>query len=363
VKAVLLVGGEGTRLRPLTYTTPKQLLPVVEVPMLERVLGQLWAHGVDEAVLSLGYRPDAFLDAYPDGEAAGVRLTYAVEPEPLDTAGAIAFAARGAGLDDTFLVVNGDVLTDLDVGELVDFHGRHGALGTIALTPVDDPTSFGVVPTDDDGRVIAFVEKPRPDEVKTNLINAGTYVLDGRVLALIPSGRRCSVERQTFPALVADGALYALASDRYWLDTGTPQAYLQANADLLHGVRGLPPAPGAHEMAAGIWRTNTAAIRGTLVPHTLVGDRARVDEGARVADSVIGASAVVEAGAVVEGSVLLPGSRVGPGATVQRSVLGSRAVVGVGARVVGVSVVGDDVVIPAYAHLHGARVPDGPPCA
>lgn len=160
MRAVVLVGGEGTRLRPLTLTVPKQMLPIVEQPMIERVLGHLAAHGIDAAVLSLGYRPDAFTDAYPDGVIAGVRSQYAVEPSPLDTAGAIRFAAEHAGMDGTFVVLNGDVLTDFDITELVAFHREHGAEGTIGLTPVDDPSSFGVVPTDDEGRVQAFIEKP-----------------------------------------------------------------------------------------------------------------------------------------------------------------------------------------------------------
>ena len=149
MRAVVLVGGEGTRLRPLTLTTPKQMLPVVEQPMIERVLAQLAKHGIDEAVLSLGYRPDAFINAYPHGSAAGVRLSYAVEPEPLDTAGAIRFAADHAGIEETFIVVNGDVLTDLDVTSVIDFHRSHGAEATITLTPVEDPSSYGVVPTDE----------------------------------------------------------------------------------------------------------------------------------------------------------------------------------------------------------------------
>ncbi len=160
MRAVVLVGGEGTRLRPLTLTTPKQMLPVVEQPMIERVVGHLADHGIEEAVLSLGYRPDAFITAYPSGTIAGVRLTYAVEPSPLDTAGAIRFAARYADMDETFVVVNGDVLTDSDLSALVDFHRQRSADATIGLTPVDDPSSFGVVPTDEDGRVQAFIEKP-----------------------------------------------------------------------------------------------------------------------------------------------------------------------------------------------------------
>lgn len=160
MRAVVLVGGEGTRLRPLTLTAPKQMLPIVEEPMIERVVGHLADHGMGDAVLSLGYRPDAFIDAYPDGTIAGVRLTYAVEPSPLDTAGAIRFAAAHAGIDETFVVVNGDVLTDSDLSGLVAFHRERGAEATISLTPVEDPSAFGVVPTDDQGRVEAFIEKP-----------------------------------------------------------------------------------------------------------------------------------------------------------------------------------------------------------
>src|SRR5580658_1717825 len=213
VKAVVLVGGEGTRLRPLTYTTPKQLLPVVEVPLLERVLVHLAAAGVDEAILSLGYRPDAFVTAYPDSVAAGIRLSYAVEPEPLDTAGAIAFAARHGGVDETFVAVNGDVLTDVDVGDLVRRHRHRQALATIHLTAVEDPSRFGVVATDDDGRVLAFVEKPPPGQAPSNLINAGTYILEPEVLALIPADQRVSIERRTFPELVDGGRLYGVASE------------------------------------------------------------------------------------------------------------------------------------------------------
>ena len=245
MKAVVLVGGEGTRLRPLTLSTPKQMLPIVGVPMIERVLGHLASHGIDEAVLSLGYLPDAFMEAYPDGRVAGMGLTYAVEPEPLDTAGAVRFAATFAGIDETFVVVNGDVLTDLDLTRLVAFHRERGAEGTIALHPVADPSAFGVVPTDDEGRVTAFVEKPPRDEAPTNEINAGTYVLEPSVLDRIPEGGRVSIERETFPAMVRDRGLFARSDDRYWLDTGTPAAYLEANFDYLDGKRGpivVPPA-------------------------------------------------------------------------------------------------------------------------
>jgi mannose-1-phosphate guanylyltransferase len=357
VKAVVLVGGEGTRLRPLTYTTPKQLLPIVEVPMLARVLGSLARHGIDEAVLSLGYRPDAFLAAFPEGTLGGVRLSYAVEESPLDTAGGVRFAVGEAGLTDTFVVVNGDVLTDLDVSALVDFHRRKGALATISVVAVRDPSRFGVVKTGTDGRVQAFLEKPSPEEGAGNCINAGTYVVEPAVLERIPSGRPVSVERETFPALASEGRLYALRSDDYWVDTGTPEAYLRANTDLIAGRRGVPPAPGAEEASPGIWVHGAATIMGALDPPGYVGTGARIEAGARVGGSVVGAGAVVCAGARVEGSVLLAGARVAAAAVVRDSVVGQRALVGQGAEVTRGSVVGDDAIVEDGTHLAEGRVP------
>ncbi|HET6810358.1 MAG TPA: NDP-sugar synthase [Acidimicrobiales bacterium] len=326
MRAVVLVGGEGTRLRPLTYTVPKQLLPIAGVTMLERVVGGLARHGVDDVVLSMGYRPDAFREQFPDGRAAGVTLTYAVEPEPRDTAGAIRFAADAAGIDDTFLVVNGDVLTDLDVGALIAFHRGRGGLATIALTPVEDPSAFGVVPTDAEGRVTAFIEKPPRDLAPTNLINAGTYVLEPEVLALIPPGGRVSIERETFPILVGQGRLFAMASDAYWLDTGTPAQYLKANLDLLDGSALVEP--------------------GSSVAPT-----------ARVCRSVVGAGARVEDGAEVRDSVLLPDAVVGAGAVVDGSIVGARARIGARSRLAPVTVVGCDVEVAAGRVLVDERVP------
>ncbi len=357
MKAVVLVGGEGTRLRPLTCTTPKQLLPVAEVAMLERVLSQLAVHGVDEAVLSLGYRPDAFIAAYPDGVACGVRLSYAVEPEPLDTAGAVRFAAAEAGVEQTFLVLNGDVLTDTDISALVAFHRGHGAAATIHLTPVEDPSRFGVVPTDSDGRVVAFIEKPKPGEAPSNLINAGIYVLEPEVLERIPQGRRASIERETFPALAADGLLYAQASEAYWLDTGTPDAYLRANFDLLDGTRGSLPAPGAHSLAEQVWGIGAPDVRGEVGPCTLIGDRARLAAGSVVLESVVGAGCRVETSAVVDRSVLLPGARVGVGARVVGSIVGHDADVGEGCELAPLTVVGDGESLSAGTRLANARVP------
>jgi mannose-1-phosphate guanylyltransferase len=322
----VLVGGQGTRLRPLTYTVPKQLLPVAGATMLERVLGRLARHGVEDVVLSMGYRPDAFREQFPDGRAAGVALTYAVEPEPRDTAGAIRFAAEAAGIEETFLVVNGDVLTDLDMGALVSFHRERGGLATISLTPVEDPSAFGVVPTDQEGRVTAFIEKPPRDLAPTNLINAGTYVLEPGVLALIAPGVRVSIERETFPALVGEGRLFAMASDAYWLDTGTPAQYLKANLDLLDGSALVEP--------------------GSSVAPT-----------ARVCRSVVGAGARVEDGAEVRDSVLLPDAVVGAGAVVDGSIVGARARIGARAHLGPVTVVGCDVEVAAGRVLVDERVP------
>ncbi len=332
MRAVVLVGGFGTRLRPLTAHTPKQMLPVVDRPMIEHVVSHLAERGVDDAVLSLGYRPDAFLEAYPDGHCAGVALHYAVEPEPLDPAGAIRFAALDAGIDDTFVVLNGDVLTDFDLGKLLARHAEAGAEGTIHLTPVDDPSRYGVVPTDDQGRVQAFIEKPPRESAPSRWINAGTYVLEPSVLARIPDGRRVSIERETFPTMVEAGSLYAVESDDYWIDAGTPAAYLQAQLDLIDGRR-------ANGAVAGV--SGTASVAGATIRH-----------------SVVMGDVVVEEGAIVVDSVVLPGARIHSGGEVNGSIIGPGAQVAEGAVVTGLSVVGDDAVVEEGEVLDGERRPD-----
>jgi len=356
VKAIVLVGGEGTRLRPLTFTTPKQLLPVVEVPMLERVLEHLSRHGVEEAILSMGYRPDAFAHAYPSNVVAGVRLLYAVEPEPLDTAGAVRFAAEAAEVDETFLVVNGDVLTDMDVTALVEFHRLRSASATICLTPVEDPSRFGVVPTDPEGKVLDFIEKPPVGRAPTNLINAGTYVIEPEVLELVALGRRTSIERETFPVLASKGVLYAHASDAYWLDTGTPEAYLQAHADLLSGRRFCDPAPGATEIGPGVWVVGKADVDGQIGPQSLVGEGAVVATGASVERSVIGARSRIDPGALIEDSVVLSDAHIAPGAHVRRSIVGHRADIGAKCELDALCVVGDEACVTPGTRLEGARV-------
>jgi mannose-1-phosphate guanylyltransferase len=299
--------------------------------MIERVVAALGSYGVTEAVLSLGYRPDAFIDAYPNGVCAGVLLHYAVEPEPLDTAGAVRFAALSAGIDDTFIVVNGDVLTDLNVTELWDFHKSHGAEGTIALTPVEDPSRYGVVPIDDDGRVIEFVEKPAPGTAPTNWINAGTYVLEPSVLDRIASDRKVSIERETFPAMVADESLYALHSDTYWIDAGTPDTYLRAQLDLIDGIR-------ANEIA--------------VLPSD------EIDSSALVENSVLGADVVIGNGTIVRNSIVMDGVTIGPGVRIHDSIIASGARVGPDSHISDLTVVGAGVEVPAQSELTGARLPE-----
>jgi mannose-1-phosphate guanylyltransferase len=336
VKAVVLVGGFGTRLRPLTLRTPKQMLPIVDRPMIEWVIAHLGRHGVDQAVLALGYRADAFVDAYPDGRCAGVDLHYAVEDEPLDTAGAIRFAARDAGISERFIVMNADVLTDLDVTALVAFHDRAGAEATITLHEVEDPSRYGVVPTDDEGRVVAFVEKPPADEAPTNMINAGIYVLEPSVLDRIAGDRRVSIERETFPALVDSRSLYAMPDGgAYWLDTGTPETYIRAQLDLFDGSRPAPPG---------------VALRA-------VADSAVVAPSASVRDSVLGAGVRVDDDAEVVGSIVQAGTHIGAKAQVHSSIIGSRAVVGARSTVEALTIVGDGERIEAGTTLRNARVP------
>jgi mannose-1-phosphate guanylyltransferase len=293
----------------LTYETPKQMLPLVGVPMIECVLESLARHGVTDAVLSLGYLPDRFTEAYPTNVISGVKVTYAVEPEPLDTAGAIRFAAIDAGLDETFLVVNGDVLTDLDITKLLAFHRQHEAQVTIALHSVEDPSRFGVVPTTPEGRVIAFVEKPPRDEAPTNLINAGTYIFEPTVLDRIAPACRVSVERATFPELAAAGTLFAMADDAYWLDTGTPQTYLQANVDILNGRQRLHQ---YLDIVDGSWRHPSSTV----------------DPSATLINSVVDSHCVVGANVVLEDSVLLPGAVVQSDCVVRSSIIGPGAVIG-----------------------------------
>ena len=346
MQAVILVGGFGTRLRPLTRDIPKQMLPVVDRPIIEHVVAHLAGHGVTRVVLSLGFRPEAFADAYPDGTCAGLPLHYAVAPEPLDTAGAVRFAALEVGIGagtgtgitpgsgskgcDTFLVLNGDVLTDLDIGAMVASHRAAGAEATLALTEVDHPSRYGVVPTDAEGRVVGFVEKPDAESAPSRWINAGTYVLEPSILDRIPDGRPVSIEREVFPAMATERRLHAVRSDAYWIDTGTPEAYIRAQVDLVDGTRGDLPA---------------------------VHPSAQVDPGADVERSVVMAGVTVGPGARLCDAVVMDGATIGADATVDHSIVGPGAHVGSGASIAGLTIIGATETVGAGIQLAGVRIP------
>jgi mannose-1-phosphate guanylyltransferase len=326
MRAVVLVGGFGTRLRPLTYSVPKPMLPVGHVPIIERLIANLVRGGVDDVTLALGFKPEPFLEAFPDGTCAGASLHYAVEPEPLDTAGAIRFAAESRGIDETFVVANGDVLTDLHIADLVAFHRARGAEATLHLIGVEDPSAFGVVALDRHGRVERFVEKPAPGTAPSNLINAGTYVLEPSVVRRIEPGVKVSIERVTFPAIVADGGVFAMATDDYWIDTGRPDLYLQANLDIAAGLR---PDDTCEPIASG-----ATVAPDAVIDRSVVAAAVRVGAGSRIEGSVLLDGATVDRQAVVTGSVVM--GAVGSDASVVDCVIGADGVVAPGEHLVGV---------------------------
>jgi NDP-sugar pyrophosphorylase family protein len=311
VKALLLVGGKGTRLHPVTYKLPKPMAPMVNRPFLEHVVDWLGGHGIDDVVLTTHYLPEAITGYFGDGSRHGIRLTCLREEEPLGTGGAIKNAEYL--LDDTFLVLNGDILTDLDLGALISYHHSKRAQATIALTWVEDPTPFGAVETAPDGRIERFREKPRPEEVTTNYINAGVYVFEPALFREMPSGA-FSVERDLYPRLVEQGLpLFGFRTDGYWLDIGTVEKYLTAHQDILDG-KVAARLPG-REVAPGVWVDRSAQIdpEAVLEPPLVIGARSQVARGALVgAYSVLGDGARVGRGATVESSVVWPGSSVAP---------------------------------------------------
>lgn len=345
-EAVLLVGGQGTRLRPVTVHTPKPMVPAAGVPFLAHQLARLAAAGVDHVVMATCYLAEVFEPYFGDGSAYGVELEYVVEDEPLGTGGAIRNAAGrlrcggDEGGDEPVLVFNGDILSGLDIRDLVDTHVRRDADVTLHLARVDDPRAFGLVPTDDDGRVLAFTEKPTtPEEIVTDQINAGAYVFRRSVIDEIPRGRVVSVERETFPALLARGAyLHGKVENAYWLDLGRPEALVQASADLVRGVIESPALPGE--------RGESLVLPGAEVAADAV----------LAAGTVVGAGARIGAGAVVHGSVVLDGAEVGAGADVRLSLVGAGARVGRRTVLHG-AVVGDGAQVGADNELRtGARV-------
>lgn len=341
-EAILLVGGKGTRLRPLTVRTPKPMVPAAGVPFLTHQLARARAAGVEHVVLATSYLAEVFEPYFGDGSALGLSLEYVTERDPLGTGGAIRNVASRlrSGPDDPVLVFNGDILTGLDIRALVATHSASGADVSLHLTRVADPRAFGLVPTDADGRVTAFLEKPQtPEEIVTDQINAGAYVFRRSVIDSIPGDRPVSVERETFPGLLAAGAhLQGMVDSTYWLDLGTPAAFVRGSADLVLGRAPSPAVPGR------------CGDRLTL-PGASVADDAKLTEG-----TVVGASAVIGAGARIAGSAVLDGAVVEPGTVITDSLIGAGARIGARTVVTG-AVVGDGATVgPDNELREGVRV-------
>jgi mannose-1-phosphate guanylyltransferase len=338
VQALVLAGGEGTRLRPLTLTTPKPVMPLAGRPFLSFMLDWAHGHGVDEVILSCGFMSDAVRSVLGD-IYDGMRLRYVIEDEPLGTAGPVRLAHDEGLLEERVLVLNGDVLTDIDLTGQLEQHERTGARATLALYPVEDTSSYGVVYTSDDGQVTEFIEKGS-GEAPTNLINAGAYIVERDVIESIPQRRAVSFEREIFPSLVGNG-LYGYESAGYWIDIGTPERYLEATWDLLADRVGstLPP----RDETGSLVYENCLLSGAHVGPQSVLGRHCSVSTDARVERSVLHERVHVGADAAVVESVLAEGVRVG-----QRARVGPGALVGAGA------IIEDDAVVPA-----GARVDPG----
>ena len=362
MQAVILVGGEGTRLRPLTVTVPKPVLPLVDRPFLAYMLEWLRRHGVDDVIMSCGFLATSVRNVLGDGSQFGLRLRFVEEPQPLGTAGALKFAE--ALLDERFLMLNGDVLTDIDLTAQIAQHDATGAVGTLALVPVEDPTAYGLVRLHDDRAVKEFVEKPTADEIDTNLISAGAYVLERRVLDLIPPGRNVSIEREIWPRLVGEG-LFGFPADAYWLDIGTPERYLQGTFDILEGN-----VDTAVRDRLGVDYLDIAdhvEAAGRIVPPAVVERGCRIEDGAHVGSLVVlGEGVAVGAGSTIERAVVLNGTEIGARCTLKDCIVAAGVRIGEGAVVSGGAVLGEGATIGARNVLtRGVRVfpqtelPDG----
>ena len=355
MQAVVLVGGEGTRLRPLTSTLPKPVVPLVDRPFIRYMIDWLARHGVDEVVLAGGFMAGSLRDALGEGGDGGPRLRYLEEPEPRGTAGAIRFAAEH--LADRFLALNGDVLTDLDLTALIAQHEETGAKATLALYPVSDPSAYGLVRRKPSGEILEFLEKPSADQIDTDEISAGAYVLERSVLELIPPDRQVSIEREVFPRLVGDG-LYGKRLGGYWMDIGTPDRYLKASWDILE--RNVETEVGERlgadyqlveegvEVAAGA----------RAIPPVLIESGTRIAAGARVgALAVVGRDCEIGERAVIERAVLHRGCKIAAGAVVRGAILAAGVEVGEGAQVEGGAIIGEGARIGAGNQLAaGVRV-------
>lgn len=351
MKAVILVGGKATRLLPLSVNTPKSLVPVVNVPILEHVINHGSEHGIKEIVLAQGHLAQSIVDYFGDGKRLGVTIHHSYEQVPLGSAGAAKNAEKF--LDGAFLVLNSDIFSDLDFTAMLELHRKSGAKATIATTPVEDPTMYGLVESDGTGKVRRFLEKPKREEVTTNMINAGAWFVEGAVLARIPADTNFSFERNVFPQLLAEGQpVYAFGSSGYWIDMGTPEKYLQLHRDLLSGKcrRYRLPVSQAPVIGEGSQIDETAKLGGRVV----MGAGCSVGAKAQIRGPVVmGAGCKIQEVAIVEDSVIWRNASIGPGATVAGSVLADNCLLEAGSSVTG-AVLGDNVVIS-----RGARVPPG----
>ncbi len=352
MKAVVLAGGLGTRLRPLTLNTPKPIVPIFDRPFLHQqieLLRQL--PDIDEIILSLNYQPEAIERVVGDGSDLGIHIRYVVEPTPLGTGGAIKYACRG--VQGTVIVFNGDVLTDTVLGAVVALHQDRQARATIVLTPVENPSAYGLVETDDEGNVTQFLEKPNPDEITCDTINAGIYVLDTDTFDRIPDATNWSIERQFFPSLVERGETFVAHVDRsYWLDIGTPDTYVQAHRDIMAGRCRAYPFAGRQGQDPLVSPDATVSATAQLEAPCFVAGGARIEAGARVAaHTVVGRDCVIGADAIVEAGILWPRTTLGPGAVVTDAILGHDVRIDAHARVGAGAVIGDGSVITSYSRL------------
>lgn len=331
--AVVLAGGEGTRLRPLTLTIPKAMVPVLNRPFLEHQIEHLGRHGITHAAFTLGYKAEQIEKHFAGSRHNGTALHFVREEAPLGTAGGV--KALAPLLKETFVVCNGDIYTDLDLSEAIAFHRKNKAVATIVLTPVDDPTPYGSVETESSGRVQRFAEKPKADEVTTVWVNAGTYVLEPSVLDLVPDGQHSMFERQVFPELLKKGApVFGFKSTGFWADLGTPKRYLDVHRYLLLGR--VPSVLPSNQVQSGVWRTNGATIHPSakLNGPIFLGKGCTIGADATLQGPVtVGDGVVIGEGARVVHSVLWQGAHIGKGATVEESIVGKGAALADGAFV------------------------------
>jgi mannose-1-phosphate guanylyltransferase len=329
--AVILVGGPGTRLRPLTDDRPKSLVPVLNRPLMEHTIAYLKSFGVEDVILTLSYLPEAIQDHFGDGRRAGVRLVYCVEKEPLGTAGAVKNAEEY--IDSTFIVLNGDIFTDLDLADMLAFHRERQAAATISLSWVEDPSAYGVIETDDSQRVKRFIEKPPRAEATSHWINAGTYVLEPSVLEYIPAGRHYMFEKGLFPRILElELPVYGYPYRGYWLDMGTPEKYYSLSMDMLAARAGNAAAAVPDDVRCGPGALiDPAAV---LTGPALIDGGCRIDRGARVTGPVvIGRDCHIAAGADIEATILWDGVSVGAGARLSRCIIASGVSVPAGSEI------------------------------